>query len=62
MLAGLLALIPIVGVSAQEMGGESPGEHGSMEGSEGGESGGSEHGSGGNYSVDQKFMQSMSMF
>ena len=39
MLAGLLALIPIVGVSAQEMGGESPGEHGSMEKAE---SGGSE--------------------
>ena len=39
MLAGLLALIPIIGVSAQEMGGESPGEHGSMEKAE---SGGSE--------------------
>ena len=39
MLAGLLALIPIVGVNAQEMGGESPGEHGAMEKAE---SGGSE--------------------
>ena len=39
ILAGLLALIPIIGVSAQEMGGESPGEHGSMEKAE---SGGSE--------------------